>query len=467
MPANVKTYDGTGDPDDHLKIFESAATIENWPQPVWCHMFNSTLVGNARNWFSKLPRRSIDGFEELRRAFRLNFTQRKKCAKNPVELARVKQRQGESTSAYVERYKDECIHVKACPEILKISGFMNGINNPELIKRLNDRVPQTFDELMKRTRSFIQGEAAAADSRKGYSNNRSQEQSRRQSNDQSSSRNNSYRGQRGGRGNDKYTPLTMTPKEILATEGANFPRPPPMRTPEEQRVGNGYCEYHRQKGHTTNECVQLRQLIDKLVSELQHKQRKGRGERQNGNISCARRTCHDRDANVPDVTRLRVFDRGGRIRGESGVVESEGLTKKKGRGDKAPAEQEDRQKDEQRSSGILCAEISLPIASAKLRRRVTAADGHRGGRRQSLPETGGPSQERRTAETKYEWGGGGGGARKLEYGIGRCSHSGTACGRGMTGAGSGPGDRAKEGLNKQRQSVDAKNKRRARPTMAE
>ncbi|GKB50832.1 hypothetical protein Tco_0901585 [Tanacetum coccineum] len=121
------------------------------------------------------------------------------------------------------------------------------INNPELIKRLNDRVPQTFDELMKCTRSFIQGEAAAADSRKGYSNNRSQEQSRRQSNDQSSSRNNSYRGQRGGRGNDKYTPLTMTPKEILATEGANFPRPPPMRTPEEQRVGNGYSTYPEQE----------------------------------------------------------------------------------------------------------------------------------------------------------------------------------------------------------------------------
>nr|GFB57091.1 reverse transcriptase domain-containing protein [Tanacetum cinerariifolium] len=31
MPTNVKTYDRTGDPDDHLKIFESAATIENWP----------------------------------------------------------------------------------------------------------------------------------------------------------------------------------------------------------------------------------------------------------------------------------------------------------------------------------------------------------------------------------------------------------------------------------------------------
>nr|GEZ00060.1 reverse transcriptase domain-containing protein [Tanacetum cinerariifolium] len=186
---------------------------------------------------------------------------------NPVELARVKQCQGESTSAYVERYKDECIYVKPCPEILKISGFMNGINNPELNKRLNDRVPQTFDELMKRTRSFIQGEAAAADSKKSYSNYKSHDQPRRQSNDQSSNHNNSYRNQRGDRGNDKYTSLTKTPKEILATEGANFLKPPPMRTLEEQRVGNGYCEYHGQKGHTTNECVQLCQLIDKLVKE--------------------------------------------------------------------------------------------------------------------------------------------------------------------------------------------------------
>ncbi|GJS35640.1 hypothetical protein Tco_0534022 [Tanacetum coccineum] len=28
MPTNVKTYDGIGDPDDHLKVFEAAAKIE-------------------------------------------------------------------------------------------------------------------------------------------------------------------------------------------------------------------------------------------------------------------------------------------------------------------------------------------------------------------------------------------------------------------------------------------------------
>jgi hypothetical protein len=164
----------------------------------------------------------------------------------------------------MERFKDECIQVKACPEILKISGFMNGIKNPELIRKLNDKVPQTFDELTKRTRSFVQGEAAAADSKKAYSNYRQQEQPWRQSNDQNNNRSRNYRN---GRDNDKYTPLTKTPREIFVTEGANFPKPPPMRTAEEKRIGSGYCEYHGQKGHTTNECVQLKQLIEKLVRE--------------------------------------------------------------------------------------------------------------------------------------------------------------------------------------------------------
>ena len=167
----------------------------------------------------------------------------------------------------MERFKDECINIKACPEVLKISGFMNRITSQDLIKKLNDKVPQTFDELMKRTRSFIQGEAAVAESKKGYSNYKPQEQSRRQSNDQDGNHNKSYRKERGARGNDKYTPLTKTPREIFATEGANFPKPPPMRTLEGKRQGNGYCDCHGQKGHATNDCVQLRQLIDKLVKE--------------------------------------------------------------------------------------------------------------------------------------------------------------------------------------------------------
>ncbi|GJX74886.1 hypothetical protein Tco_0313481 [Tanacetum coccineum] len=86
-PRTTRTRNGTqgnprtgfgrrSDPDDHLnKSSNWRPPDETGHQPV--------VVPHVQ-------------FHRL--AFRLNFTQRKKCAKNPVELARVKQRQGESTS---------------------------------------------------------------------------------------------------------------------------------------------------------------------------------------------------------------------------------------------------------------------------------------------------------------------------------------------------------------------------------
>ncbi|GJT01840.1 hypothetical protein Tco_0823009 [Tanacetum coccineum] len=35
-------------PQDHLKIFQAVAKVEQWAVPTWCHMFNSTLTGSTR-----------------------------------------------------------------------------------------------------------------------------------------------------------------------------------------------------------------------------------------------------------------------------------------------------------------------------------------------------------------------------------------------------------------------------------
>ncbi|GJU61816.1 hypothetical protein Tco_1243651 [Tanacetum coccineum] len=53
MPANVKNLpDGTGDPDDHLKIFESAATIKNWHNRVVATGFPKPLMIDERTMSS-------------------------------------------------------------------------------------------------------------------------------------------------------------------------------------------------------------------------------------------------------------------------------------------------------------------------------------------------------------------------------------------------------------------------------
>ncbi|GKF47282.1 reverse transcriptase domain-containing protein [Tanacetum coccineum] len=83
-----------GDPEDHLKLFQSAAKTEGWAMPTWCHMFNSTLIENARVWFDKLPKESIDSYEDLRTSFRENYLQQTKHIKDPVEIHHIKQRSG-------------------------------------------------------------------------------------------------------------------------------------------------------------------------------------------------------------------------------------------------------------------------------------------------------------------------------------------------------------------------------------
>ncbi|KAD3336308.1 hypothetical protein E3N88_31827 [Mikania micrantha] len=58
MPANVKTYDALGDPDDHLELFTGAAIIERWSVPLWCHMFTQTMTPG--NFSFEAPRKPLE-----------------------------------------------------------------------------------------------------------------------------------------------------------------------------------------------------------------------------------------------------------------------------------------------------------------------------------------------------------------------------------------------------------------------
>nr|GEZ13911.1 reverse transcriptase domain-containing protein [Tanacetum cinerariifolium] len=121
MPSHIKKYDGSEDPKDHLKIFQAAAKTEQWAMPTWCHMFNSTMIGNARVWFDDLSLESIDIYDDLKKAFLENYLQQKKYINDPIEIHNIKQRDGESTKDFVRRYKLESKDVKGAPECLRIS----------------------------------------------------------------------------------------------------------------------------------------------------------------------------------------------------------------------------------------------------------------------------------------------------------------------------------------------------------
>ncbi|GJW61560.1 hypothetical protein Tco_0110895 [Tanacetum coccineum] len=174
----------------------------------------------------------------------------------------IKQRDGESTEDFMERYKAEILDVEGALECMKISGFMHGITHPELIKRLYEKIPRSIDKMYRVTTSFLQGEVAAfSHSWKKAPAPWKQPEGGNKLNFKKGFKNK----QRSDRKPDRFSLLTKTLKEIFALEKGKFKAPPPMVTPAEKRDPNKYCEFHADTGHSTDECMRLRKQIDKMI----------------------------------------------------------------------------------------------------------------------------------------------------------------------------------------------------------
>nr|GEV06772.1 reverse transcriptase domain-containing protein [Tanacetum cinerariifolium] len=128
MSANIKLYDGTTDPEDHLSRFASAANSGEWPMPVWCRMFQQTLDGSAKGWFERLPYDIINEWADVREAFAARYSVIRACVS----------------------------------EVMKISSFMDAVKSPELAKRFSNKVPITVNEMMERLDNFVRSEEAYA-----------------------------------------------------------------------------------------------------------------------------------------------------------------------------------------------------------------------------------------------------------------------------------------------------------------
>ncbi|GJX21499.1 reverse transcriptase domain-containing protein [Tanacetum coccineum] len=146
---------------------------------------------------------------------------------------------------------------------MRISGFVHGITNPELIKRLHDKIPKTVDEMMRVTTSFLRGEVAASnhERKKTFPPWKQHEGSQKQNFKKGGFRNQ----QRSERKHDRFSLLTKTPKEIFALDKGKFKAPPPMTTLVEKRNHAKFCEFHGEVGHNTDECMHLKKQIEEML----------------------------------------------------------------------------------------------------------------------------------------------------------------------------------------------------------
>ncbi|GJW83097.1 reverse transcriptase domain-containing protein [Tanacetum coccineum] len=233
MPANIKLYDGTIDPEDHLSRFANAANSGEWPMPVWFRMFQQTLDGSAQGWFERLPRNSINKWTDLREAFVARYSVRRACFREPHEITKIVRKPNESLTTFKERWTVETGFIKDVSEVMKISSFMDAVKSPELAKHFSNKVPLTMNEMMERLDDFVRSEEA-------YVNTE--------------------------------LPKEERPKEILATERQlRLPAPRPMLNP----LGTGNTD--RGRGAHSRDAPQPTKIINVInVNSVKDKKRKVR-----------------------------------------------------------------------------------------------------------------------------------------------------------------------------------------------
>ncbi|XP_027156893.1 uncharacterized protein LOC113758061 [Coffea eugenioides] len=293
VPPNFKLpvlhpYDGQGDPKDRLRVFISAFRLYCVPDAVICRAFSIFLQGTARKWFWGLEPRSISSLDELAYRFIHRFVSSRPVTKTSAYLLNLQQAPGELLRSYVQRFNEKNMQIPDQNEQVTIAAFTNGLiagifhteihrNYPRSLRELWERVDQGIrSKDLKRMKREVQT------ARTGQEPRRKKEVGRIEQGPNGSS--NQFRDRRSvfdrivkGRSSTsdaELTPLNSSRSHILAVIRQNHlgRTPPEILGMREKRNSSLYCAYHRDVGHETENCNDLKREIENLIKQRYLKQ---------------------------------------------------------------------------------------------------------------------------------------------------------------------------------------------------
>ncbi|KAL5551326.1 hypothetical protein UlMin_001502 [Ulmus minor] len=249
-----------------------------------CRAFVITLTGIARRWFRTLRPGSIFSFHQLSESFVSQFAVNKVQRKPARHLYTIRQKDNESTEAFLNRFVKEEMSVKDRNDSTACGALMAGLRSatvlkymisikedisyPELISEVRRHIQaeKTSDlEASKLSQDFLLGGKRKIDSQAGTSKTEGNEsgngKKNKAGNGNNGNPNNNNNRNQAPQNNQvprfrEYTPTTV-PVATIYSENEHlgiFTIPPNIRTPVNRRDNTKYCRYHRDIGHITEEC---------------------------------------------------------------------------------------------------------------------------------------------------------------------------------------------------------------------
>ncbi|KAK0571367.1 hypothetical protein LWI29_014734 [Acer saccharum] len=298
---NMKQYEGTTDPDDHIAQYKqrmfTAAIPRDLREACMCKAIGSNLSGPTLQWYTNLPNNSIDSFVQLTDTFVEQFTSSRKLEKLSDDLYTITQRTGENLRAYVGRFNREKVQIRHCNQATAIYAFRKGLRfDSDLYKELTKYPCRIMEDVLVKAWAQIKWEEDEANfvgkANSSYYGGRRNDRIGRRSNDRRSepyltsnrkniqSRHESS-GERStyGRGilrssqpkveAPEYN-LSIKPVDLVAVMremGKTVKWPRKMNALPEHRDTKLRCEFHGDHGHRMEDYIALKFEVAKLLKQ--------------------------------------------------------------------------------------------------------------------------------------------------------------------------------------------------------
>ena len=161
MPQ-IKPFDGTKDPVDHLNTYKNQMELHGYQNPVRYRAFAITLKGSALAWFNRVSPASISSFRELSIAFVSHFIEARTYKKSSYHLLTVKKGSQENLRSYVHRFNSESLKVDIPYEKFSITAFIArlGKQSKDLMFSISNNPQESMAEVLIKAEKYINGEEA-------------------------------------------------------------------------------------------------------------------------------------------------------------------------------------------------------------------------------------------------------------------------------------------------------------------
>ena len=155
---NIKRYDDTSDPDEHLDTFTTQINLYSNEKIVLCKVFPTSLKGLALMWCKRLPPWSIDSFITLAQLFGAQYATSCPHHTTFVALVNLRQANDESLQSFMERYIVVSVKIRDLNPSVTLYSMITTLKLGLFIDSLFRKQPKDLDELRARATGYIQME---------------------------------------------------------------------------------------------------------------------------------------------------------------------------------------------------------------------------------------------------------------------------------------------------------------------